>query len=67
MKQSPTDYLPLPPEGGWFKSSMDHSVECGPVAGEVQVHLLGTAEVPLGKTLNPYLLGVTNYVAAMSL
>lgn len=29
------------------------SMECGPAAGEVIVNLLGTADVLLGKALNP--------------
>ncbi len=41
------------PEGSWFKSSMDHSMECGLVAKEVPVRLLGTAEVPSSKAPNP--------------
>lgn len=45
-------------EGGRHKSSTDHSVQCGLVAGVVPVHLLGTAMVPLRKALNPKLLGV---------
>ncbi len=41
-------------EGRWFKSSADHSMRCGPVAGEVPVHLLGAAE-PLLYTAAPSL------------
>ena len=43
------------PEGHRFKSSRDHSTECGLVAGEVPVHLPGAAaaELPLSKALNP--------------
>merc|ERR1712035_250781 len=35
----------------------DQNMERGLVAGEVSVHLLGTAEVPLSKAPNPQLLG----------
>ena len=34
-------------------SSMDHSMEREVVAGEVPVHLLGAAELPLSKAPNP--------------
>ena len=56
------------PEGRRFKSRpRPISTECGLVAGEVPVHLLGTAEVPLSKAPNPQLLGALDYVAAPSL
>ena len=41
------------PEGRRFKSSTDRSMERGLVAGEVPVHLLGAAELPLSKAPNP--------------
>jgi len=41
------------PEGRLFKSPSGPNRECGLVAGEVPVHLLGTAEVPLSKAPNP--------------
>ncbi|KAK0151210.1 hypothetical protein N1851_007690 [Merluccius polli] len=41
------------PEGRRFKTSTDHRTECGQVAGEVPVHLLGAAELPLSKAPNP--------------
>lgn len=38
---------------------MDHfGTECGLVAGEVPVHLLGVVDVSLSKTANPEMLGV---------
>ncbi|XP_049929648.1 uncharacterized protein LOC126408235 isoform X2 [Epinephelus moara] len=35
------------------KNEVESNMECGLVAGEVSVHLLGTAEVPLSKAPNP--------------
>ncbi len=52
------------PEGGWLKSSTEHSMECGLIAGEVPVHLLGTAEVPLSNSPTSW---SPLYVAALSL
>ncbi len=47
------------PEGGWLK--------CGLVAGEVPVHVLGTAEVPLDKAPKPLTAWSADYVAPPSL
>lgn len=40
-------------KGGHFKPSVDRSVEGGPTAGEVPVHLPGPAEVPLSEAQDP--------------